>query len=255
MKSPRSFVYRHFAGLVAFAALVPLGSTAMAQDAAPQERRVVVFPLRHAPADSMAQLIAKILGDNGARVAVDARTNSLVISGDAQQLNLLHELLESIDLETAERSAQKSAFTPTQVRVYWLMTGPGGAPMPEALAPVVDEMKELGIEGLQLAGQMSINVGSAGRPFSISSRPMVGDNEYSLQFDGVLTESADGRPTMESSLNCETSHDAVSIANLETSIDAPLNQFIVLGTTAAHNADSVFVLQLVPRPSPPASPK
>lgn len=214
------------------------------------EPLLTVYHLQFIGAPEASNLLAEVFPGDEVRVATDPRTNSLIVSAPSELQRELQALLQSLDRDDIRPS--KPGFQPVQVRVFWLKSGSGGQDPPDMLMPVTDELAELGINDLKLAGRMSINVGRSGRPFTVSSRPVVEDQNFVFSFEGVISEGSDGAPMMEARIKCQQPEleGERPFASLDTNIDAPLNQFIVLGTTVAGGNDSVFVLQLVPRPSP-----
>lgn len=231
----------------ALAASTLLSGHVQAQESAPSTLKV--FHLKNASADDAGQLVVQVLGDS-LRMAVDERTNSLIVQGGDESLQQMEQLLMELDSQPAKAAPPSATqLPPVQVRIFWLLSeGANGAP-PEGLKPVLEEMKELGIENLRLAGQMSVNVSGAGRPVLIRSRPMIGQEECLLEFEGQVRTGNSGRPLMEARISCKAGdgEGTAEIAALDSTIDAPLNQFIVLGTTTAGGANSVFVMQLVPK--------
>jgi len=218
------------------------------------EPLLTVYHLQFIGAPEASNLLAEVFPGDEVRVATDPQTNSLIVSAPPELQRELQALLQSLDRDDIRRT--KPDFQPVQVRVFWLVSAPGGSAPHDMLKPVIDELSELGITDLKLAGRMSIHVGRGGRPFTVSSRPIVSDQNFVFSFEGVISGQPDGAPVMEARIKClqpELESDR-PFASLDTNIEAPLNQFIVLGTTVAAGADSVFVLQLVPR-SPPTEKK
>jgi type II secretory pathway component GspD/PulD (secretin) len=60
-------------------------------------RTVRVFALKNADAEKLKAIIDTIFGRQGVTVAVDARTNSLVIAGDADSLEEVRKLVARLD--------------------------------------------------------------------------------------------------------------------------------------------------------------
>lgn len=235
--------------LLAIAGLIASVAPAAAQQPA-SDAQLTVYNLKFISAPEASNLLADVFPIEEIRIAIDTRTNSLVVKATPEQQRELEALLQSLDRDDANPS--KPGLQPVQVRVFWLMSGSGGSAPPNMLEPVIAELSELGINDLKLAGRMSINVGRSGRPFTVSSRPVVGDQNFVFSFEGVIADGPDGGPMMEARIKCQQPEleGERPFASLDTNIDAPLNQFIVLGTTVAAGADSVFVVQLVPREMP-----
>jgi hypothetical protein len=228
---------------------------AVGQPSDPAEIRVV--RLQHLAADEVAEIISRLIDRKGFRVATDARTNSLIISGSKDELATVTDVLAKLDVEeSGERMVVVPVLPALRVRVFWLASDLGSVgEMPKDLSPVLKELESLGINKLELAGQMMVNVSQPNSSFSVHATPEL-KQSYQLKFQGRIT-SQEGKPlSMRASIDCslqeptgksDGSLATKSLANLETVIDAPLGQYIVLGTTLTGRSNSVFVLQLLPR--------
>lgn len=220
-----------------------------AQEAPPRELKI--FHLKFIEARNAGGTISQVLeGNQNMRLAVDGRTNSLIVSATAEQQRQIEALLMELDKRSENTAEAQAGLPPVTVRVIWLGSKVQGGPVPPGLEPVVEELGALGISDLSLMGQMMINVGDASQAFSIECRPQVGDASYRLQFQGELASTKEGMPMMGVRINGgQVANEEVigEIANISSTVEAPLNQFIVLGSTSADGWDSVFVMQLTPR--------
>jgi hypothetical protein len=220
-----------------------------AQEAERSELRV--YHLKFVQAQEAGQTIAKVLqSDSDMRVAVDARTNRLIVSAPAGLQEQTEALVRELDQASEGAAEVSAALPPVTVRVIWLGSKGQGADVPPGLEPVVQELGALGITDLNLVGQMMINVGDASKTFSVECRPQLGEDSYQLQFEGIQSAAKDGRPMFNVIIEgrqVANGEVIANIANISSTVEAPLNQFIVLGSTSADGWDSVFVLQLVPR--------
>ncbi len=220
-----------------------------AQEAERSELRV--YHLKFVQAQEAGQTIAQVLkSDSDMRVAVDARTNRLIVSAPAGLQEQTEAILRELDQASEGAAEVSSALPPVTVRVIWLGSKVQGADVPPGLEPVVQELGALGISDLSLVGQMMINVGDASKAFSVECRPQVGEAAYQLQFEGIQSTSAGGSPMIIAEIQGKqiAGNEAIAnIANISSTVEAPLNQFIVLGSTSADGWDSVFVMQLTPR--------
>ena len=72
-------------------------SPVVAQPPPGQPRTARVFVLKNADAQKLSGVINTIFGRQGVTVAVDGRTNSLVIAGDADTLEEVRKLIEQLD--------------------------------------------------------------------------------------------------------------------------------------------------------------
>jgi hypothetical protein len=230
-----------------FAALLLFGGVASAQEAPKGELRV--YHLKYTQADTAGQLVIEVFDGQPLRVATDTRTNALIVSGPQELHKEVEALLQNLDQAAAKPDLAQDELPPMQVRLFWLATDLNDGSIPQALEPVVQEMTELGIHELRLAGQMSINVGTVSKSqFTVSGAPQLSGQEYLLELKGSLWRKESGEIMMQSTIDCRKGWaEKTPIANIQTTIETPLNQFIVLGTTTAGSSNSVFVLQLVPK--------
>ncbi|MDZ4783563.1 MAG: secretin N-terminal domain-containing protein [Planctomycetia bacterium] len=220
-----------------------------AQEAERSELRV--YHLKFVQAQEAGQTIAQVLqSDSDMRVAVDVRANRLIVSALPELQKQTEVLLRELDQASEVAAEVSSALPPVTVRVIWLGSKGQGADVPPGLEPVVQELGDLGISNLSLVGQMMINVGDASKSFNVECRPQVGEDSYQLQFEGIQSGPKDGRPMFNVNIvghQVANGEVIANIANISSTVEVPLNQFIVLGSTSADGWDSVFVLQLVPR--------
>jgi type II secretory pathway component GspD/PulD (secretin) len=56
-----------------------------------------VFALAHAKAEDLAEVIQRVFRGDDVRIGVDARTNSLIIQGDDENLDVIHALIQRLD--------------------------------------------------------------------------------------------------------------------------------------------------------------
>ena len=67
-----------------------------------KDAEVKVFQLVHTPAGGAAAAIQSIFGDQQVRLGVDDRSNSLIVSGTADALNVVEAILLRLD-ESADK--------------------------------------------------------------------------------------------------------------------------------------------------------
>ncbi len=84
--------------LLALAMLVGVASSvAIAQPPPGLPRTVQIFKLKNADAEKLKTIVLTIFDRQGLTATVDARTNSLIISGDADTLKEVHKLVMKLD--------------------------------------------------------------------------------------------------------------------------------------------------------------
>jgi type II secretory pathway component GspD/PulD (secretin) len=70
---------------------------ATAQPVPGAPRTVRVFKLKNADAEKLRPIVTAIYGREGITAVVDARTNSLIVAGDAGTLDQVHKLILKLD--------------------------------------------------------------------------------------------------------------------------------------------------------------
>jgi type II secretory pathway component GspD/PulD (secretin) len=66
-------------------------------------RTVKIFMLKNADAEKMRGIVTTIFGREGITATVDARTNSLVVSGGEDTLKEIHKLVTELDKPATPR--------------------------------------------------------------------------------------------------------------------------------------------------------
>ena len=89
-----------------------------------------MYTLSYAPARDAAQTIESLFGSQTLRIAVDERSNSLIVYGKPDSLTALDALLSRLDEQAAppplaEKSKQSAVAAPRSLllRVFWLADG------------------------------------------------------------------------------------------------------------------------------------
>jgi hypothetical protein len=238
-------------GLLLAAGLFIAIRPAAAQESKPAElSELTVYHLKNAMAQDVAQTLSQITVGDPAKIAVDSRSNSLIVLASKDLHTKVSSIVQQLDVDSSNNRRVK--FGPLTVRVIWLASGMGSAgTLPKDLGPVVDELKGLGIGDLELAGQMLINVGDTKQRFSVRSTPEL-KQPCGFQFEGSFAPRESGNPTMQIRIDCTAMPEGRtwansptnSLASLQTNIETPMGQYVVLGTTMTGKSHSVFVVQL-----------
>jgi hypothetical protein len=245
---------------VAAVAIFAVGQAAAQQPTppAPEQPRptLKIFNLSNARAAPMSDLLGELIPN--ARIAVDDRTNSLIISGDDEALRIAEALALKLDATATQQAQPESTSSPRRsvnIRLLWLASGlkePAGA-LPKDLEPVISELSKAGIHDLQLVANTMLS--SRGESFNLLSTPSL-ETPVTLAVEGTLKWSAENsmplltvqlvvqRVVERSKPSGET---LGALLNLSSTIDAPFGQFIVLGAAPIGKMESVFVLQVTPK--------
>ena len=238
--------------------LLALSGRGRAQEPTPPapERTIKVFQLANARAGQLVEVLESVVQEG--RLAVDERTNSILLSGDAETARIAEALIEKLDSQETKREAspaQADRPRSLQVRLIWLVSGlqDERAPPAKDLEPVLKELSALGIEGLRVVSNALVNIRSD--EFSLQGTPMVG-RPVRLEAQGNCEWTAnEPQPTVRLVIRVQgTTPDSQrpaprqsDLVSLSTTIDAPFGQFVVLGAAPMGEMTSVFVLQIVPK--------
>ena len=207
-----------------------------------------VFSLVAVPARAAAQTIESLFGSQVLRIAVDERSNSLIVYGKSDSLTAVEALLSRLDEAApaagAEKSKQGAAAAPRSVllRVFWLADGlpESGGQRPADFLPksVLLATNKLGLEAPRLVTQTvnSLAVGREDASFSTNVPAVLLDQPARLDCDGRLKLVSGDRVQLEMrvqvggpAINCE----------LKGSLATPLGHYMVLGTANSLMAEGV----------------
>ena len=121
----------------------------------PDNATLVAFPLKYVRPQEIGQALHDITG-GGQRIAVDERTNTLLIAGSPKQMDVAKQIVQTLD--QPGKSQQNKAPQPLQVRIVWLSEGLTDRSMEPPKSSVVspqvaDALRELGMEQPQVVCQ------------------------------------------------------------------------------------------------------
>jgi hypothetical protein len=206
-----------------------------------------VYHLKYAQAQEAADVVSHVMMDAGLlQIAVDARTNTLLIRAPEAQLRVIAQILEVLDTPERRGSPEPAEASTGQQRrlvLYWLASGPDfetNKLVPSHLEPVVEELEGMGIQNVQLVSR-SVAALDGG---SVSLRSTVSAGNYrslDLVVEGLLTSKREDTPRLD--LNVRATH-ADDVSHVETTITAPYDHFVVLGTSGLGALENAFVIQI-----------
>ena len=214
-----------------------------------QATQIKVGVLKNADPEAAAKVLATLLPKD-AKVAVNARSRSVIIAGSPDQQELAETMLMKLDEGT--RTEHQKAPAAYNVRVIWLASGttredkgvPSGDDSKEVLAElsmqglraVILELTRLHIYDPRLIGQMVVrgttegDFASFGGKFFVKSSPTFDGQLTKFSASGHLSEQPDGTLVMNISIeSLEKTND------LDTQIVVPLNQYVLLATMPTGN--------------------
>ena len=206
------------------------------------------FPLKNVPASDVVETIDSLFGSQGLRVAVDKRTNSLIIYGTPVLVNAVDALLTKIEERADLAKPAVSTVTssaPTNrtlmLRVFWLADGVQGLDGPEGYLPstVIGSLAKLGIASPRLVTQtvtsISVEENAGAARFSTQVPAALFDQPMQMVLSGDLSATADNRSLVDVQLTIQGDGDFCSVKG---SLAAPIGHFMVLGTANSVIADN-----------------
>ena len=200
-----------------------------------------IYKLSYAPARDTAQTVESLFGAQTLRLAVDERSNTLIVYSKPDSVTALDALMSRLDEQAAaatgtDKSKQGGLATPRSLllRVFWLADGlpEGVGQAPHDFLPdtVLQATTKLGLEAPRLVTQ-TVNSLALGREESVDFSTYVPavllDQPVGLTSHGRIKLVSDDRVRLEMgvqvggpAINCE----------LSGSLATPLGHYMVLGT-------------------------
>jgi Bacterial type II/III secretion system short domain len=203
----------------------------------PENAALKVFALRHVKPNEAGDVLFKILGnDSGMRVAIDQRTNALLLAGTDKQLSVAEALVEKLDQPWDDQRGKSSETL--QVRVVWILdslpdTEGRNVEPPFVNSQVLEALIELGFDTPRVMCQqvMTLTLEKDKRhgQFHFQVPVLVEGNPWQFQGQGDISPAADERYALE--FNMSLREPKKEDCQLSGSIFTPLAHYNVLGTT------------------------
>jgi hypothetical protein len=202
-----------------------------------------VFALRYSKAREAAGVLSEVLSGQPMRLAVDDRTNSLVLFADEDTSKVAEALMQKLDQSIGDSKTQQPGKT-LQLRIVWLVDG-----LPDGQGNAVDDfvssdvrlaLEKLGFVDPKVVAQQvnTLTVGSnrnAGGQFQFEVPVLIDNGSWQFRGDGRVSSMADDRFEVRFELNVAQSRDRQS--QLGGSIYTPLGHYTVMGTTTFVRTD------------------
>jgi hypothetical protein len=212
-----------------------------------RDRRLQIYYLKHAQAQEAANVLDQVVRDAGLNIAVDRRTNALILQAPEDQHEVIVQILEVLDSPKAEGEPGHAEAAAGQQRrlmlyFYWLASGKDfetDKPVPSQLLPVVEELEGLGFHNVQL---VSRSVAALDGDVSMHSTVNAG-NYTSLDLVVEGRSVSKGEDSLRLDFNVRATH-ADDVSHVETRITAPYNHFVVLGAAGLGRLENAFVIQI-----------
>jgi hypothetical protein len=216
----------------------------------PDNATIGAFTLKYVRPEDIGQALHNITGGGGPRIAVDERTNTLLIAGNPKQMDVAQQLVKTLD--QPGKLEQNEIPESLQVRIVWLSSGltDRGMDPPKAsiVSPqVVDALHELGMEQPQVMCQQLTSL-TLSRPdhraqFHFRVPTDIENTTWDFQGDGTIVPTANDRYALDFKLALTHSDPKdAQLSEVSGSILTPLGHYTVMGTTtfvaAAHDSDT-----------------
>jgi len=215
-----------------------------------------VFRLRYADPEEASAVISRLFGSDDARIAVDQKTNSVLVQAQGETLARIEAIFEKLDIPADKDPTRYDPGTTFRVRVVWLATIDADGP-PDDLKEVVGLLSKVGVKGLRQVGQVIVNTTPDGR-FQVGCSPILNQRPSDLEISGEFDQQQE-TPTLKIELSASqvevppATTDAPdrrrlperkTLVDLQTVIAAPLEHYVVLGVAPVEKITSVFIVQV-----------
>jgi hypothetical protein len=214
-------------------------------DLLPENAQLRVFHLQHVNPHSLTDIVASIMLNNAPRIAVDERSNSLLVAGNEKQISLVEELAQTLDRPTAVAGPQDAGET-LQLRVVWLLDiNEGMEPNDKLVSPqVIEALGELGFQEPKVVCQqvttLTLSEEDGGRRrghFNFSVPVLIESQSWYFEGEGQIEPMADSRFNLRFDMRFQQyagqggNRHSVNEGKLGGSIFTPLGHYTVMGTT------------------------
>lgn len=212
---------------------------------APDRQQIKMFHLQHVDMESAARVMElfKGQGESPVQFAVDEKRGTLVVRGDEASLKVVEAVVLALD-RPQEKRVRKGKMSGYRVSVYWLASGGEAAGKPAAtLAPVVKELKSIGMEKVNQVAQMAVHsLADDGSKFSNRGNVSLGGVDASFEVVGRMLQRDGEQVQMQIQILAKAGQN--SPVQLETEIRTRLKQFVVLGVAPNKASSYAFVVRI-----------
>jgi len=232
-----------------------------------QNSQVSVFRLQYIRASSAADTISALLGNEGFRLAIEEKSNQLIVSAPAEISKAIGDLLQKIDAASAQKnvsiatSQKQAAPKNLQVHTFWLADGLYGDLTGQRLPrSVIEALNKIGMPNPGIVAQSttslitkSINDISMSENFMHATFKDQGEHLFTSQ--NKLSLNKDQRIELHVKIAILKSTAKKNACELQGSVTSPLGHFMILGTSnyVVENSDAknpatsrfAFVIQVV----------
>jgi hypothetical protein len=192
------------------------------------------FKLQYVKPEEIGQALHNITGGGGPRIAIDERTNALLIAGEDKQMGVVQQVIETLDQPAGQKSKGNDTL---QVRVVWVLDeaasdGKAAEP-PYVNEDVVEALGQLGFESPRVMCQQVTTL-TFGREregrFQFEVPVIAEGSPWQFRGEGRISPANDDRYSIEFSLAIEQPNNPQH-SQLGGSILTPLGHYTVMGTS------------------------
>jgi hypothetical protein len=212
----------------------------------PKDAEFKVFALRHSRAPEIGRVLSEILDGAVQRMAIDERTNSLLVLADKNTTAIVEALVTKLDESADGTIKEKAQFSETlQVRIVWLLDIDEGMEATDKLVSpqVVEALGELGFEHPKVVCQQvtTLTLGEENRrgQFHFQVPVLIQSQPWQFEGQGQIEPMADSRFNLKFDLGFKHMNTVRGGGpppggyggHLGGSIYTPLAHYTVMGTT------------------------
>lgn len=210
--------------------------------------RLSILPLRTIVPDQAFEAALKLALD-GYPYAIDRARKAVIINTDEDTRLRVESMVTRLESESTPRPPKD-----VQVRVVWIlddvpdMNRKSSMPPPSDMSEVLPALAKMGMTKPGLAGQLLVTA-TTDREFRVHGNTNVWNIKEDVRFSatGSFAEKKSGSELIIS-IRGQFEGGKSELFALNSSINIPLGQFVVLGMTPFQHATSAFVVQVVPKP-------
>jgi hypothetical protein len=225
------------------AATAQLNASAAAQEQLklnqplPPDATLRAFTLKYVRPQDLAQALHNITGGGGARIAIDDRTNVLLLAGTDKQMVVAEQLVKTLD-QPGKSQIEKAPQT-LQLRIVWLLDGlgtnEGKEPTDVISAQVMDALDQLGFGSSRVVCHqlttLTLQDNKRGM-FQFEVPVIIGGKSWQFRGRGNVNSTYGDRYTIDFDLSVIQPNSPQS-SQLSGSIFTPLGHYTVMGTDKA----------------------
>ncbi len=229
-----------------------------------ENSQLKVFQLKYAESDDVLAAIGRLIGEQGYRIAIDPKRNSLIVSSSESVIGRIEDVIQAIDRvpsqkkEEAEQVAESSS-KPLSIRSFWINDGTqaieGRNPVEYLPNKVIDALHRMGLDDPLIVSQStSALISKTGTSSNFRSTLQAAINGVPIRVETSGKLSRKQKEQIQIEIEATLWRRAMINHQLERfnewelsgSLTAPLGHYMVLGSANYVNGIS-FQDQVAPK--------